>query len=119
MATRDKSDIISLALLVVVGRLGVVTEAAIGQVPLNAASIVFVLEQQGHARECSTARLAIVLFDYGMGLQVSSQVGSVGECSIAVLAREWLLSGVRANVTWGWKGTISHCCHWTRTRDLP
>lgn len=40
-----------------------------------------------------------VLLHFGVGLQVSPQVGSIGESSVAEVAREGFLSGVRANVS--------------------
>lgn len=57
------------------------------------------LEQQRHPGESLTARLAPVLLDFRMGLQMRPQIGPVRERPGAVLAREGLLPGVGADVS--------------------
>lgn len=59
------------------------------------------LVQQGHAGKGSGARLALILLDIRVGLEVRPEVGAVGEGSAAVGAGKGLL-------TWGQKtGALS------------
>lgn len=50
------------------------------------------LLQQGHAAEGARADATLVLLHLGVGLQVSSQVGAVGEGPVAVGAGERALT---------------------------
>ena len=54
--------------------------------------ILVVTVQQGHARKCAIAIIAMVLLDETMRLHVSSQIGPIGKSSEAYLAFEWLLA---------------------------
>jgi len=65
----------------------------------SATSTLCVLVEQGHPREGLATHGAVVLFHFGVCLQVRAQVGAVCEGPVAVLARERLLSGVGANVS--------------------
>lgn len=56
------------------------------------AARLLVLVEQGHAREGAGARLALVLLHVRVRLQVSTQVGAVGEGAAAVGAGEGLLA---------------------------
>jgi len=57
------------------------------------------LSKQRHPAECLATPVAGVLFDIAMGLQVSPEVAPIGKCAIAVLTSEWLLAGMRPDVT--------------------
>lgn len=57
------------------------------------------LEQKRHAREGPTARLAAVLLDVRMRLQMGAQVGTVSKRAAAMRAGERFLSGMCADVT--------------------
>lgn len=58
----------------------------------HGAASLLVLSQQRDPGEGLEAARTLVLFDIRVGLQVSSQVGSVGKGSAAVEAGEWFLS---------------------------
>lgn len=62
------------------------------------AATLGVLGQQGHPAEGLGARRARVLLHVRMRLQMGAQVRAVGESTLAVLAVEGLLAGVRADV---------------------
>lgn len=57
------------------------------------------LTEKRHSGECLSTTSARILFDIGMSLEMSSQVGAVGEGSAAVVARERFLTRVRADVS--------------------
>lgn len=65
---------------------------------VRAAMLFGVLGEQRHPRERLVALLALVLLYVAVRLQVSAQVGSVGERPVADLAAERLLAGVRSHV---------------------
>lgn len=50
------------------------------------------LLQQRHAAEGTRADAALVLFDFGVGLQMGPQVGAIGKGPIAVGAGERALT---------------------------
>lgn len=60
---------------------------------------VQVLGEQGHPREGLAAVGAGVLLDVGVGLEVSSQVGTVREGSVAERTGERFLARVSADVS--------------------
>ncbi len=62
-------------------------------------SAIRMLVQQAHPAEGLVATGAGVLLGLEVGLEVSPQVGLVGEASGAVVTRERLLSCVNTNVT--------------------
>ncbi len=57
------------------------------------------LGEERHTRKRLAARLARVALHVRMGLEMSAQVGAVGEGARAVLAREGFLARVRPDVT--------------------
>lgn len=57
------------------------------------------LRQQRHPAEGLAARVAGVLLDLAVSLQMGPEITSVGERAVAVLTAERLLAGVRTNVT--------------------
>lgn len=57
------------------------------------------LLQQRHAAERARADPALVLLDLGVGLEMGSQVGAVGEGAVTVRAGERPLTCVRADVS--------------------
>lgn len=76
-----------------------VTSSSLTSSPLAAAcAVLFVLEQQRHARERLGAGPAPIPLDVGMCLQVRPQVRSVGKRAVAVGALERALAGVRPQV---------------------
>lgn len=50
------------------------------------------LLQQGHAAEGAGADATLILFHFGVGLQVSPQVGAIGKGTVAVGAGERALT---------------------------
>lgn len=63
------------------------------------ATTLGVFGQQRHAGEGFRAIGAGVFLNVGMGLQMSSEVGTIGECAMTMLTAEWLLAGVGADMT--------------------
>lgn len=59
---------------------------------------LLMLRQQRHSAKGLTARVAGVLLDVTVSLQVGPEVAPVGERAVAVLAAERLLAGVRPDV---------------------
>lgn len=67
--------------------------------PGSAASSLQVFAQQGHAGERLAATSTRVFLDVRVSLEMCPQVGSVGEGTSAVMAREWFLAGVGTDVS--------------------
>lgn len=57
------------------------------------------LREQRHSAECLVTPVAGILLDVAVGLQVGPQVAPVGEGTVAVRTGEWLLAGMRPDVT--------------------
>lgn len=68
--------------------------------PRGAAPRGAVFLQQRHAAEGAGADATLVLLHLGVGLQVSAQIGAVGEGPVAVGAREWPLTWEKED-RWG------------------
>lgn len=63
------------------------------------ATTLGVLRQQRHPREGFTAAGTRILLNIRMGLQMSSQIRTIRERSVAVITREWFFASVGAYVT--------------------
>lgn len=62
-------------------------------------STIIVFGEQRHPREGFAAGRARVLLHIGMGLQMGAQVRLIGERTMTILATEWFVAGVGADVS--------------------